>query len=220
MDSKGPPASQPKGMGSKFAYEQIKRAIIEGRLRPDLPISERDMIAEFSISRTPLREAITRLSAENLVVLRANKSTTVADPIPSGIAAFLTAKACIDRAICYSAARRLEPGTTATLRARAAALAQNNAATFADVHRLLQAIADTARNRYLTTEFFRLHENSVRLSYLNDCVEAYRAVLIRWCLGVAEAILNADAIAAREAAKTLATHLAELFPPPKGEGLA
>lgn len=211
MDVKGPDISHPKGMGSKYAYEQIKRAIIEGRLRPDVPVSERDMMEEFAISRTPLREAITRLAAENLVVLRANKSTTVADPIPDGLEAFLTAKVCVDRAVCYSAARRLDQATSVKLKATSASLSQTGKASPGDLGQVMQAIAEAARNRFLAVEFLRLHENGLRLASLNACVDAYRELMACWCLNVTSLILQTDADAAREAARLLADDLDALF---------
>jgi DNA-binding GntR family transcriptional regulator len=50
------------------AYEEIKRRIIEGVIPPGYPVLEHELAEELGISRTPVREALTRLKHEDLVV--------------------------------------------------------------------------------------------------------------------------------------------------------
>lgn len=49
------------------AYRQIKKDILEGRIRPDTVLSERELAEDLGISRTPLRSAISRLERENVI---------------------------------------------------------------------------------------------------------------------------------------------------------
>lgn len=53
-------------------FGEIRRAIVEGRIPAGSKISEPDLASRFGISRAPLREAIGRLEACNLVVRRPN----------------------------------------------------------------------------------------------------------------------------------------------------
>jgi DNA-binding GntR family transcriptional regulator len=50
------------------AYEEIKRRILEGVIPPGYPVLEQNLAQELGISRTPVREALTRLRHEDLVV--------------------------------------------------------------------------------------------------------------------------------------------------------
>ncbi|MDC0738070.1 GntR family transcriptional regulator [Cognatishimia sp. SS12] len=200
-----------KGSGLKFAYAQIKQAIIEGQIPPNTPVIEREMIERFSISRTPLREAITRLSAENLVVLRPNKSTIVADPVPSGLPAFFEAFKSISQAICYSAARAQMRRKQAHIGDHRAKIEGIENPEYADVLALLGAIGRASRNRYLALEFMRLHENSIRLSYLNDAVESYRDLIWTWGLQVSKLIEDGQDVEARTSAETMSDRAQDLL---------
>jgi DNA-binding GntR family transcriptional regulator len=48
-------------------YGQIKRMILAGTLRPGEKLAERDLSRRLKVSRTPLREALSRLVQEGLV---------------------------------------------------------------------------------------------------------------------------------------------------------
>jgi len=49
------------------AYEAVKRAIVSGELRPRERLYESALARQFSMSRTPVREALQRLMSEGLV---------------------------------------------------------------------------------------------------------------------------------------------------------
>ena len=59
------------------AYTAIRDAIISGKLSPATPVSEAQLQQMLAISRTPIREALQRLAAENLVTLSPNKGAVV-----------------------------------------------------------------------------------------------------------------------------------------------
>ena len=50
------------------AYESLREAILSGRKPQGMRLSQRILAREFNVSRMPVREALTRLSAEGLVV--------------------------------------------------------------------------------------------------------------------------------------------------------
>src|SRR5262245_47298574 len=56
---------------------QLRDMIIEGELQPDAVIDELALCARFAISRTPLREALKVLAAEELVVLLPRRGAVV-----------------------------------------------------------------------------------------------------------------------------------------------
>lgn len=61
------------------AYEEIRRRILEGELLPSSPLSEHQLAAALSLSRTPVREAIKRLEKEGLVRSIPSRGTFIAE---------------------------------------------------------------------------------------------------------------------------------------------
>ncbi len=49
-------------------YRVLRRAILDGTLPPGGQLRERDIAADLGVSRSPLREALTRLEEEGLIV--------------------------------------------------------------------------------------------------------------------------------------------------------
>ncbi|AVO44157.1 GntR family transcriptional regulator [Phreatobacter cathodiphilus] len=66
--------SQPAGSApqrrSLEVFDQLRRAIVTGELRPNEPLIEADLAARLAVSRTPVRESMQRLAASGLVVPR------------------------------------------------------------------------------------------------------------------------------------------------------
>jgi len=70
------PFKRPKSLND-MAYESLKEGILKGILRTGEVYSELELARQFSISRTPVREALIRLSAEHLIVFRPRKGISV-----------------------------------------------------------------------------------------------------------------------------------------------
>jgi DNA-binding GntR family transcriptional regulator len=62
---------------SQRVYNELRRRILSVQLLPGSEIDEVKLAAEFGVSRTPFREALIRLAAEELVVLTPNRSAKV-----------------------------------------------------------------------------------------------------------------------------------------------
>ncbi|NMD08555.1 MAG: GntR family transcriptional regulator [Phyllobacteriaceae bacterium] len=58
-------------------YEFLRRAIVRLDLQPGCAIQEKDICLRFAVSRTPVREALQRLSEEDLVTIHAHSGTWV-----------------------------------------------------------------------------------------------------------------------------------------------
>ena len=52
---------------AEFAYVNIRQAIRDGRFKPGQRLRETELAEQFAVSRTPIREAIRRLSGEGLI---------------------------------------------------------------------------------------------------------------------------------------------------------
>lgn len=58
--------------------EGLREAILDGVLAPSTWLRETELAKELSVSRTPVREALSRLSVEGLVTITANQGAMVA----------------------------------------------------------------------------------------------------------------------------------------------
>ena len=66
------PFQRPKSLND-MAYESLKEGILRGILMAGEVYSELELARRFRISRTPVREALIRLAAENLIVFHPRK---------------------------------------------------------------------------------------------------------------------------------------------------
>ena len=75
------PESVPKvsrTLAREDAYGKLRGWIIDGTLKPDEGLNDREIGAALGVSRTPVREALRRLEDEGLVVTASNRWTRVA----------------------------------------------------------------------------------------------------------------------------------------------
>lgn len=64
---------------SESAYNRIKEDIVKGNLREGEPLFERRLCEYYGVSRTPIREALKRLSNENYVRITPSMGAYVAE---------------------------------------------------------------------------------------------------------------------------------------------
>lgn len=74
---------RPRGTGTQRVYEAVRSKILSLALAPGADIDEFGLVQEFDVSRTPVREALIRLSSEGLVLLHPNRGARVA-PLGAG----------------------------------------------------------------------------------------------------------------------------------------
>ncbi|MGC5331137.1 GntR family transcriptional regulator [Micromonospora sp. DT62] len=61
------------------AYDALRSAILSGAIGPRERLGEVELSRQFGVSRTPIREALRRLTAEGLVVFQPNRGARVAE---------------------------------------------------------------------------------------------------------------------------------------------
>jgi DNA-binding GntR family transcriptional regulator len=59
--------------------ESLRKAIIEGELRPGETLRQKNLALHFAVSRIPVREALRQLESEGWVVLKHNRGARVAE---------------------------------------------------------------------------------------------------------------------------------------------
>ena len=62
---------------TREVYLRLRDAIVSGALAPDMRLYEQRLAADLGVSRTPVREALAMLDAEELVVSESNRGTVV-----------------------------------------------------------------------------------------------------------------------------------------------
>lgn len=90
-------------------YELMREAIIAMILRPGAAILEREICAQLSVSRTPLREAILQLATEHLVIVRPGGGTFVNSIQINEVLAGQIARDTLEIRLARLAARRFAP---------------------------------------------------------------------------------------------------------------
>lgn len=99
---------------SDVAYEQLRQEIIDWILTPGTLLSENETSERLGVSRTPLREALTRLSAEGLVA-SSGRLSIVAPLSRSHVIELFELREALETQSARLAARRRDPERFAAL---------------------------------------------------------------------------------------------------------
>ena len=91
---------------SDQAYEQLEELIVTMKLAPGTPVSESQLSAMLGIGRTPIREAIQRLSHEHLVSIMPKRGIFISDLNPQKQLRVLETRRELERLICKKSAKQ------------------------------------------------------------------------------------------------------------------
>ena len=101
----------------KFVYEYIKDKIISRNLFPGVRLVEAQLAEEIGISRTPIREALRRLSYEGIVSIVPHKGAFVSKPTFTEIQAVYECKKVLEGATIEKACEQMNDEDTGMLEA-------------------------------------------------------------------------------------------------------
>lgn len=93
----------------EVVFENLREAILKGRLQPGERLMEVQLADKMGVSRTPIREAIGRLELEGLVVTTPRRGTYVADCSPQDIANTFEIRGTLEALAAQLAAQRATP---------------------------------------------------------------------------------------------------------------
>lgn len=94
----------------------IRNDIIHLRFRPGDPLSENKLAEEFQVSRTPIREALRRLSLEGLVTITPNLGARVADINLRDFQELIEFRIILERGLARLLARNATPADIAEMK--------------------------------------------------------------------------------------------------------
>jgi DNA-binding GntR family transcriptional regulator len=96
---------------------QLADEIVRGQLAPGAPLDETDIARRFSVSRTPVREALRQLATSGLVEARAHRGAVVARPTLERLNGMFEAMAELEALCAGLAAERMPAVERARLEA-------------------------------------------------------------------------------------------------------
>ncbi|GIL41087.1 GntR family transcriptional regulator [Roseiterribacter gracilis] len=116
------PRSPGRASAAERAYTAIRRSILTGVYPPNARLIEQEIAAGSGVSRTPVREALRRLSAEGLVVFSPNQGAMVAGWSERDATEVFALRELVEVYAAACAAEQIDEASLATLRALAEAI--------------------------------------------------------------------------------------------------
>ena len=163
-----PRAKGTRGSGVQTAYSVLRRDILEMTLAPGAVLDEATLSQRFSMSRTPIREALVRLATDGLVTTLPNHNTVVSMINFADLPVYFEALTLMYRVTTRAAATRHKPEDLEVIRthqdAFTEAVEQQDALRMIDSNREFHvAIAEAARNDHFVRFFARLLDEGRRI---------------------------------------------------------
>ncbi|AMM18935.1 hypothetical protein AX769_00755 [Frondihabitans sp. PAMC 28766] len=191
---------------SERAYDVLRGEILDWALEPGAPLAEVDLSLRLGISRTPVREALARLTTDGLVQPVGGRGLVVSPVSASDVVDIFELRHALERQAAQLAARRRDLDVFVALgdelREAPALLALGGEATpeyYATVARFDRAIDASVHNAYLVTalEGARTHAARIRRLSHDDPQRLFDAAHEH--LLIVDAIIDGDAQLAADA---------------------
>lgn len=207
---------------SDRVYEELRGEIISWRLEPGTALAEVELAARLGVSRTPVREALSRLVAEGLARPLAGRGTVVAAIEPDDIDRLFEVREALDVQAARLAARRGDPTVFTALAERFRSVVldaadEERGEYYALVAELDAAIDTAAANPVLeqSLRMLRSHLARVRrMSHSDDtrlleAASEHRVIAEAIAAGDPEIAASATRIHLHHSHRSIRAHLAE-----------
>ena len=202
-----------KETGSARVYASLREEILRMQIAPGAPLDEVSLSERFRLSRSPVREALVRLSSEGLVVILPSRSTIVTPINFEGMPHFLDALDLLQRVVTRLAALRRTEEDLQKIVAAAANHEEKVRETIerADSLPMIEAnhtfhmtVARAGKNPYYTAFYKRLLDEGRRMLHVHFEYKMLEPDGMRTIgadhTAMVEAIRNRDAESAEQAA--------------------
>jgi len=156
----------------RYIYDELRQQILRLKLKPGESLDEISLAERFELSRSPVRDALARLSSEGLVTSLPNRTTIVTPLEIAQFPHYVAALDLIQRAVTRLAAQHCQNDDFANIeRANAAymqAIADDDFARMAELNKAFHmAVAHAGRNPYFSSCYERLLGEGQRLLHLH-----------------------------------------------------
>jgi DNA-binding GntR family transcriptional regulator len=152
------------------AYRLLEEQLVTLRLMPGELIAEKNLMDKAGIGRTPVREAIQRLSAEGLLQVLPRKGLMVTPLRRSDLSQIVEARRVLERLLVVKAAERAtsdQRQALAVLAADIEAAADDLEGFFRLDQHLNNLLDEACNNRFLVKALTAMHSQCRRLWYLH-----------------------------------------------------
>lgn len=161
-----------RGSATNEICEIVRREILTLEMNPGSPLDETTLSRRFNVSRSPIREVLSRLAAEGLVETLPNRGAVVAPIDLVNFSSFIEALDLQQRYASRLAARRRNAADL--VRLRELARDYSTAVETHDRFRILQsnydfhkAIGEIGRNPYVSRHYAQLLSEARRLLHIH-----------------------------------------------------
>jgi len=193
---------------SDRVYETLRAEILDGTLEPGVVLAEIEQSQRLGVSRTPLREALSRLQADGLVRAVGGRGLAVSDVSLEHVQDLFEIREALEVKAARLAARRRDRATFEALRdevlrsGERLAVDPSRRAFYEQTTRMDEAIDEAAGNAYLLASLagVRLHLARIRQLSRDDADRLREATQ--------EHLMIIDAII--EGSETMAAYATEL----------
>lgn len=156
---------------SDRAYAQLKGEILDAELPSGAVLAEIEQSTRLGVSRTPLREALSRLAAEGLVSTHSGRGVVVTPVATDDIVELFELREALEVNAARLAARRRDPAVFERLQARFAEVES----FLSDTHRYYELVAEldlaidtAAANSFLVSALGSVRTHIARIRRLSS----------------------------------------------------
>jgi DNA-binding GntR family transcriptional regulator len=188
------------------AHSELRRLILAGALPPGAPIAEEALALRLGISRTPIREALRRLTEDGLVAAGERQRARIATLDDTAATGVMAVRAALDALAASSCIGRCSPAMLDELRLLAARVeacldSGDMGAAFAADGAFHLALGAASGNQELCAHLARI-DGRVQLVRLTHCPQD--PATVRTHTAMHAAVLDAIAAGDRDRAAALA----------------
>jgi len=144
-----------------FAYAKLRQDIMDGRLAPGDRMREQVISESLDMSRTPVREALSRLQADGLLAMQGRSGLAVAELDDAGVIELYETREALEGTAAHLAALHANPRDIAVLQAALAAeaaIAEDPVQQQRQNRAFHAAILAASHNRFLAKSLLALHD--------------------------------------------------------------
>ena len=159
-----------KPTDAEKAYYQTKKDIIRTKMIPGSVISEAQLMEELGFGRTPIREAIKHLQADNLVIVTPRRGMYVADIAVTDLTQIFEVRVALESLAARLATQRITKEQLSKLKVlvddyKRMDLSDKEVLITID-HAFHSQIIEAAHNKFLSKELEYYYNLSLRIWYL------------------------------------------------------
>lgn len=198
---------------SEFVYTTLRSEIMDGALAPGHRLREQELSERLQVSRTPVREALSRLQADGLLVMQQRSGMAVAELDDAGIIELYETREALEGTAAQLAARYANPRDIAAIRAALAAEEQapDDLVLQQRHNRAFHAVVLAAsHNRFLVKSLQVLHDALALLGPTTLARPGRRERAQGEHRGILEAIERRDAVGAEALMRAHVRHGSEI----------